>query len=713
MNTAFKIPKRKQADDSAHLHILSPLSRLQDPAPSVKGYGDRPGRNGGGVSRLHAGSSLGSDNRRSFSDVVKSLLGIPGANHTAARGRGGASGGGVTNGWRPKRTSDRLLPPEAAAPPQRLSINSVDSLAELRAKSKPGSAEDLEQISSEDDFLSSAATGQSSSVSTVMGRGKPASSITRNNGGKRPSSSVSTATGGERQSLMLQDVKERQRAKWLEFKQKKQKKKKKKEHEQPSEPIVLSSEDEEEVRTSLIGQRGNTEENKVQTPSFLQLEFTSLHVGLMEVNANGPMTVTETGILIPVTGAEDGEVTVVTSQLRGCGLYGGGVAKAGSSLLLLWVTDAQSHVLHREIHNIRRETHPGPPCVLVLLVLKQLQDLQTGLLVSILDQYQTQNRCSSLDLTEGLLLVQSCPPPLDQHLLHLLGQSSKQTREKKPQQVLKSMIQYPKAPCKGGITVTEEDLLCLNHGEFLNDVIIDFYLKYLSVEGGGDSLKIHVFSSFFYKQLSRRLLDDDPSVPDRQLRHQRVKTWTRHVDIFDKHFLFVPVNQESHWFLVIVCFPGLEEQQYETFEAGHSKCGADTNVSQKTQKAPSCTVQGCSRDSVLKRPCILIMDSLKLTNHNNVSHLLREYLQTEWECRRNTQRLFSDLNTPCSRCIVTQQDNSSDCGVYLLQYAQSFMQNPVVHFDLPPRLDNWFPRQQVRQKRQEIRNLILSLRTDQ
>lgn len=39
------------------------------------------------------------------------------------------------------------------------------------------------------------------------------------------------------------------------------------------------------------------------------------------------------------------------------------------------------------------------------------------------------------------------------------------------------LIQYPAAPCKGRITVTKEDLACLKSGEFLNDVIIDFYLK--------------------------------------------------------------------------------------------------------------------------------------------------------------------------------------------------------------------------------------------
>lgn len=45
--------------------------------------------------------------------------------------------------------------------------------------------------------------------------------------------------------------------------------------------------------------------------------------------------------------------------------------------------------------------------------------------------------------------------------------------------VLFRLIQYPPAPCKGRIAVTKEDLACLDGGEFLNDVIIDFYLKWV------------------------------------------------------------------------------------------------------------------------------------------------------------------------------------------------------------------------------------------
>ena len=43
--------------------------------------------------------------------------------------------------------------------------------------------------------------------------------------------------------------------------------------------------------------------------------------------------------------------------------------------------------------------------------------------------------------------------------------------------VSRRLMVYPPPPAKGGISVTNEDLHCLNDGEFLNDVIIDFYLK--------------------------------------------------------------------------------------------------------------------------------------------------------------------------------------------------------------------------------------------
>lgn len=171
------------------------------------------------------------------------------------------------------------------------------------------------------------------------------------------------------------------------------------------------------------------------------------------------------------------------------------------------------------------------------------------------------------------------------------------------------LMVYPPPPAKGGISVTNEDLHCLNDGEFLNDVIIDFYLKYvphtsrptfhtinkksvfneteneafcfhdrylvLEKLRKDDAQRIHVFSSFFYKRLNQR---ERRNVPDatnlpwvtnrtnrisvdfflsncvqrfslcgfsriQKRKHNRVKTWTRHVDLFQKDFIFVPINE--------------------------------------------------------------------------------------------------------------------------------------------------------------------------
>ncbi|KAE8277067.1 hypothetical protein D5F01_LYC25150 [Larimichthys crocea] len=83
MASSFKIPKKKQetTSDPAHLHLQSPLSRLQSPAPRPKGYGDQSNR--GRADRMHAGNALGSSTGRQstpckplFRNVVKSLLGL-------------------------------------------------------------------------------------------------------------------------------------------------------------------------------------------------------------------------------------------------------------------------------------------------------------------------------------------------------------------------------------------------------------------------------------------------------------------------------------------------------------------------------------------------------------------------------------------------------------------------------------------------------------
>lgn len=44
-----------------------------------------------------------------------------------------------------------------------------------------------------------------------------------------------------------------------------------------------------------------------------------------------------------------------------------------------------------------------------------------------------------------------------------------------------------------------------------------------------------------------------------QKRHARVSSWTKNVNLFEKDFIIIPINEQSHWFLAIICFPNLTE----------------------------------------------------------------------------------------------------------------------------------------------------------
>ena len=41
-------------------------------------------------------------------------------------------------------------------------------------------------------------------------------------------------------------------------------------------------------------------------------------------------------------------------------------------------------------------------------------------------------------------------------------------------------------------------------------------------------------------------------------RHFRVKKWTKNINIFEKDFVFIPINDSSHWYLIVICFPNLD-----------------------------------------------------------------------------------------------------------------------------------------------------------
>ncbi|XP_011686013.1 PREDICTED: ubiquitin-like-specific protease 2 isoform X2 [Wasmannia auropunctata] len=284
---------------------------------------------------------------------------------------------------------------------------------------------------------------------------------------------------------------------------------------------------------------------------------------------------------------------------------------------------------------------------------------------------------------------------------------------------------YPPPPAKGGISINTEDYLCLAEDEFLNDVIVDFYLKYLTLEvlSEVDQHRTHVFSSYFYKRLISPYAEAaESSVPmtPAAKRYARVQKWTKNVNIFEKDFIIIPINEYSHWFLAIICFPGLvgtvpkaetsENDNLKTVRADketkESNARADEPVESKTQ----INVKFEEQKEVVKNPCILIFDSLGGTSRSRVLAALRDYLNCEHVAKLGVEKTFSKGTIKGAYPKVPQQSNLTDCGLYVLQYVESFFKDPVKDYTLPIKtLTTWFEEIVVTKKREELSNLLIEL----
>jgi len=253
-------------------------------------------------------------------------------------------------------------------------------------------------------------------------------------------------------------------------------------------------------------------------------------------------------------------------------------------------------------------------------------------------------------------------------------------------------VQYLVYPSHGyvrgqtNVTISSRDYLCLEPEQFLNDVIIDFYLKYLQAGLFSNNplmAKTYTFSIYFYNRLIMNTNTNSKAAMSRaDIMHSNVKKWTKNVNIFEKDFIVIPINDCDHWFVIIICYPGLTCQKIE--------------------------------GATVMQPLMLVLDSLEDGMKESVCDDLRSYLTSEWTEKMKTTREFTTSTMPgfCPR--VPQQNNLTDCGLFLLEYVESFFKKPLSNYTTPiVSLADWFSMEKVNNKRENIAKLIRDLSTKQ
>ncbi|KAK2807149.1 hypothetical protein FQN51_004763 [Onygenales sp. PD_10] len=125
------------------------------------------------------------------------------------------------------------------------------------------------------------------------------------------------------------------------------------------------------------------------------------------------------------------------------------------------------------------------------------------------------------------------------------------------------------------------DLERLGDGEFLNDNLIGFYIRFLEhhLERNRPDVakRVYFFNSYFFASLT------NTPRGKKGINYQAVEKWTRNVDIFSYDYIVVPINENAHWYMAIICnLPSLTAKDEDAEDAKpKTQEGADDTFPKK------------------------------------------------------------------------------------------------------------------------------------
>ena len=192
----------------------------------------------------------------------------------------------------------------------------------------------------------------------------------------------------------------------------------------------------------------------------------------------------------------------------------------------------------------------------------------------------------------------------------------------------------------GTDTVTVQSLKSLRPRTWVNDEVINGYLKFLDLQHKKlcrerRTTPSHLFGSFFITQLTEELVDE---AVVRSFNYDRVKTWSKKApgrDLFELDKVLFPINQTNYHWMLAVAF--MQEKCIRFYDSNPHEKG----------------------DSQFQHYVGSILNYLKREHKDKHKVDMEEWTKAP-----------EDYDTP-------QQDNGYDCGVFVCALAEHIL------FDMP------------------------------
>ncbi|GMG21201.1 unnamed protein product [Ambrosiozyma monospora] len=250
------------------------------------------------------------------------------------------------------------------------------------------------------------------------------------------------------------------------------------------------------------------------------------------------------------------------------------------------------------------------------------------------------------------------------------------------------------------MAITNNDFKCLYNGNWINDTLVDFFIRYnlqcAMRDGTTKYIKFDVMSSFFYTKLSQPVADGDY--------FSNVKSWVKsNNNLFDNDYLIVPINEHLHWYFVVITnLPKLKrmhlkkqkEEKAEEHKSDSIKDETQVHVGDSSSVTSSETgnaVAASSQDdtsstnvtndekqginTVEKRKFarIFVLDSLKKA-HPNITAPLKNFLVGYAKEKYGFDIKTSEIIK--HTCSIPQQNNFYDCGLHVIYNLKKLFYSP-------------------------------------
>ncbi len=143
------------------------------------------------------------------------------------------------------------------------------------------------------------------------------------------------------------------------------------------------------------------------------------------------------------------------------------------------------------------------------------------------------------------------------------------------------VARYPPGARCGGIDIYENDVQSCGPKRFLNDSVIDVLAMRLLRERTEPAVaaRVHAFSTLMSAAVPANLEARE---------FWALRSWARRVDLFAKDLVFIPVNSDMHWSLVVVVRPHLLVKRALLARARRTCCGSAACATAIRTTRPTC-----------------------------------------------------------------------------------------------------------------------------